>query len=87
MANGLEYPLFNILEEPIKNNIDLLLNEEDGWIPETKICNLYIVRTYLLLNRVCHKLNYYFLPNFHENFTYFYNFIILAAHLIYYHQK
>lgn len=45
MANGLEYPLFNILEEPIKNNIDLLLNEESGWISETKICNLYNVRT------------------------------------------
>lgn len=46
LANELEYPLFNILEEPIKNNIKILLEEQPSWITERQICNLYNVRKY-----------------------------------------
>lgn len=42
ISNGLEYPLFNILEETIKNNIEQLLNESPGWISDRQMCNLYI---------------------------------------------
>ncbi|XP_025414906.1 uncharacterized protein LOC112686707 [Sipha flava] len=43
MINGLEYQLFYILEESIKNNIELLLDEnEHCWISERNICTLYI---------------------------------------------
>ncbi|VVC24370.1 OST-HTH/LOTUS domain,Tudor domain [Cinara cedri] len=41
LANGLEYALFDILEEKIKNNIESLLEEQPGWIPESQICDLY----------------------------------------------
>jgi len=44
ISNGLEYPLFNILEESIKTNIEQLLNEVPGWISDGQMCNLYIVR-------------------------------------------
>jgi hypothetical protein len=55
MINGLEYQLFYILEESIKNNIELLLDEnEHCWISERNICTLYIVRNmrlwYILIN-------------------------------------
>lgn len=49
IAIGLEYPLFNILEEPIKNNIELLLDEEHDWISERKICDLYTVNNILFI--------------------------------------
>ncbi|CAH1731848.1 unnamed protein product [Aphis gossypii] len=42
ISNGLEYPLFNILEESIKTNIEQLLNEVPGWISDGQMCNLYI---------------------------------------------
>lgn len=44
LADGLEYPLNYILEEFIKNNIELLLNEKLCWISERIISDLYIVR-------------------------------------------
>lgn len=40
---GLEYRLFNILEESIKKNIELLLDEQPSWIRESEIYNLYNV--------------------------------------------
>lgn len=43
LAYGLEYPLFSVLEEPIKNNIEILLDEYD-WISERIICDLYNVK-------------------------------------------
>ncbi|XP_060856292.1 uncharacterized protein LOC132934018 [Metopolophium dirhodum] len=39
--NGLEYPLFYILEETIKTNIEQLLNEIPGWISDIQIYSLY----------------------------------------------
>jgi len=42
ISNGLEYPLYNILEETIKTNIEQLLNEIPGWISDTQMCSLYI---------------------------------------------
>ncbi|XP_026817471.1 uncharacterized protein LOC113556613 isoform X2 [Rhopalosiphum maidis] len=42
ISNGLEYPLFNILEESIKTNIEQLLDEVPGWISDRHMCNLYI---------------------------------------------
>jgi len=42
ISNGLEYPLFNILEETIKTNIRQLLNDIPGWIFDRQICGLYI---------------------------------------------
>lgn len=42
ISNGLEYPLFNILEETIKTNIEQLLNEIPDWISDRQMCNLYI---------------------------------------------
>uniref|UniRef100_A0A2H8TL94 Tudor domain-containing protein 5 n=1 Tax=Melanaphis sacchari TaxID=742174 RepID=A0A2H8TL94_9HEMI len=44
ISNGLEYPLFNILEETVKTKIEQLLNEVPGWISDGQICNLYMVR-------------------------------------------
>jgi len=49
IAYGLEYPLFDILEEPIKNNIELLLDEHN-WISERIICDLYNVRKKIVCN-------------------------------------
>lgn len=42
ISSGLEYPLFNILEEKIKSNIEELLNEIPGFISDRQLCNLYI---------------------------------------------
>lgn len=42
ISNGLEYPLFYILEESIKNNIEKLLNEVPDSISDRQMCNLYI---------------------------------------------
>lgn len=52
IAVGLEYPLFILLEEQIKKNIALLLTEESGWVSETKICKLYMVRTNLIVHKL-----------------------------------
>lgn len=43
IAEGLEYPFVSILEETIKVNIEQLLNEQPGWVPETQVPDLYMV--------------------------------------------
>lgn len=48
LANGLEYKLFYLLEAPIKNNLEILLNEQRFFIDETNLNNLYTVSTYLV---------------------------------------
>ncbi|XP_022182347.1 uncharacterized protein LOC111042113 [Myzus persicae] len=42
ISNGLEYPLFYILEDTIKTNIEQLLNEVPDWISDGQMCSLYI---------------------------------------------
>lgn len=59
ITDGLEYPLFNILEESIKSNIESLLDEnEECWISDRNICTLYIVRNmYNLYTVINYSLN------------------------------
>ncbi|XP_050525426.1 uncharacterized protein LOC126896564 [Daktulosphaira vitifoliae] len=42
IAEGLEYPLIDILEETIKINIEQLLDEQSNWISESQIPDLYM---------------------------------------------
>ncbi|XP_050443222.1 uncharacterized protein LOC126847164 [Adelges cooleyi] len=42
VAERLKYPLINILEETVVNNIEQLLNEQLNWVSENKIIDLYI---------------------------------------------